>query len=52
MGRGTGAACALIRQHVPFIEEDTLLYPYMEAVRALVASGALVQAAQAALAGA
>jgi len=48
-GRGTGAAYALIRQQVPFIEADTLLYPYMEAVRQQVASGAIARAADAAL---
>lgn len=49
MGRGTGPVYALIRRHVPFIEHDTVLYPYMEAVRALTASGAITQTANAAL---
>lgn len=39
LGRGTQVAYALIRQHVPFIAEDTVMYPYMEAVRKLVAAG-------------
>jgi histidine ammonia-lyase len=49
LGRGTEAAYALIRQHVPFLEADTVLYPYMEAVRHLVATGALCRAVEAAL---
>lgn len=49
MGRGTGPVYELIRKYVPFIERDTVLYPYMEAVRALTASGAITQTANAAL---
>lgn len=49
LGRGTGAAYALIRQHVPFIDEDTVLYPYMEAVRRLIINGELVAAVSAQL---
>ena len=44
LGRGTQPAYELIRQHVPFIAEDTVLYPYIEAVRQLVAGGDLVKA--------
>lgn len=43
LGRGTQPAYDLIRQHVPFLEEDALMYPYIEAVRQLIASGALVK---------
>lgn len=50
LGRGTRAAYALVRQHVPFIETDTVMYPSMEAVRKLVASGAIAAAVEAALA--
>jgi histidine ammonia-lyase len=39
LGRGTAPVYRLIRQHVPFIEEDTVLYRYLEQVRQLVASG-------------
>jgi len=39
LGQGTRAAYALIRQDVPFIEQDTVMYPYIEAVRKLVADG-------------
>ncbi len=47
MGAGTAPAYALIRREVPFFEADTVLYPSMEAVRRLVASGALVRAVNA-----
>ncbi|MEZ4669654.1 MAG: histidine ammonia-lyase [Anaerolineae bacterium] len=46
LGRGTAPVYALIRQHVPFIAEDTLLYPYMEAVHQLVITGAIDRAAR------
>jgi histidine ammonia-lyase len=42
LGRGTGAAYALIRGEIPFIEEDRLLKPYMDAAADLVRSGRLV----------
>ncbi len=45
LGRGTEPVYRLIRQHVPFIEADQVLYPYMNATNALVKSGAVVQAA-------
>ncbi len=41
LGRGTTAAHALIRQYVPFLERDAVLAPFIEAVRRLVASGAM-----------
>ena len=41
LGAGTDRAYALIRQRVPFLRQDTVLYPYIEALRELVASGAL-----------
>ena len=44
LGEGTRHAYSLIRQRAPFIEQDTVLYPYIEAVRQLAASGALVSA--------
>ncbi len=43
LGQGTGPAYALIRERVPFIERDTVLHGYVEAVRELVASGELVR---------
>ncbi len=42
LGQGTRHAYTLIRAHAPFIEEDRVLYPYIEAVRQLVADGSLV----------
>jgi histidine ammonia-lyase len=39
LGKGTRKVYALIRQYVPFIEKDTVMYPHIEAVRKLVASG-------------
>jgi len=39
LGRGTRGAYALVRQHVPFIPRDTVLYPYIAAVKKLVAEG-------------
>lgn len=39
LGKGTQPVYRLIRQQVPFIEKDTILYPYIEAVRSILASG-------------
>ncbi len=47
MGTGTAPAYELIRSEAPFVEADTVLYAYMEAVRRLVASGGLVRAVNA-----
>jgi histidine ammonia-lyase len=44
LGKGTRHAYALIRRHTSFIERDAVLYPSIEAVRKLVASGELVAA--------
>jgi histidine ammonia-lyase len=49
LGCGTRAAYALIRQTVPFIEQDRVLYPFIESVRSAVASGALVDTVNRAL---
>ena len=49
LGRGTARVYELIRKHVPFIEEDAVMYPHVEAVRRLVASGAVVAASEAGL---
>ncbi len=43
LGRGTAPAYDLVRQVVPFLERDAVMYPYMEAVRRLVATGRLVE---------
>ena len=39
LGRGTQPVYDRVRQQVPFIEQDTLLYPYIKQVKTLVASG-------------
>jgi histidine ammonia-lyase len=44
LGQGTEPAYQLIRAHVPFLEKDAVMYPYIEAVRHLVASGQIVVA--------
>ncbi len=41
LGRGTAPAYEAIREVVPFLEEDAIMYPYIEAVRRLIASGRL-----------
>ncbi|MBC8170789.1 MAG: histidine ammonia-lyase [Anaerolineae bacterium] len=51
LGQGTQPVYDLIRQHVPFIEADTVMYKYMEAVRQLVASGQIVEAIERGLPG-
>ncbi len=43
LGAGTAKAYAAIRQRVPFLQQDGVLYPFIEALRDLVASGALRQ---------
>ena len=50
LGQGTAAAYRLIRERVPFLERDAIMYPYMEAVHDLVVSGELTGAVEAALA--
>jgi histidine ammonia-lyase len=42
LGQGTQPAYQLIREQVPFLERDAIMYPYIEAVRQLVAEGQLV----------
>jgi histidine ammonia-lyase len=44
MGNGTAPAYARLRERVPFVEEDRVLYPYIEEVRQLVVTGQLVRA--------
>ena len=39
LGKGTQPVYTLIRQHAPFFEQDTILYPYIEAVKSLETSG-------------
>ncbi len=42
LGQGTQPAYDLIRAHVPFLEKDAIMNPYIEAVRKLVATGQIV----------
>ena len=51
MGQGTGAAYALIRAHVPFIERDREMAGYVESVRQLIAGGAMADTVNAAMSG-
>jgi histidine ammonia-lyase len=51
MGKRTAAAYALLRQHVPFLEADTVMAPWMERACRLVAEGHLLRAAQEGIAG-
>jgi histidine ammonia-lyase len=44
LGAGTRGAYQLIREHVPFIESDTVMYGHIEAMRQLVADGSIVKA--------
>lgn len=39
LGRGTAPAYALIRENVPFLEQDDVMSPHIEVVRELIASG-------------
>jgi len=50
-GKGTAIAYELIRQRVPFLEQDAIMYPHIEAMRELVKSGELVQAVDGAIRG-
>lgn len=41
LGRGTAPAYEAIRRHVPFIEKDQVMYPYIETMRGLLSNGEL-----------
>ena len=43
LGRGTRVAYELVRRHVPFLENDAIMYPYIEAIRRIIADGTLAQ---------
>jgi histidine ammonia-lyase len=49
LGAGTGAAYALIREQVPFLERDAVMYPHVEVVYRMVAEGELVNRVASAL---
>jgi histidine ammonia-lyase len=42
LGQGTRPVYDLIRQHVPFIREDVVMYPYMNKVQQLVKDGLIL----------
>ncbi len=44
LGKGTQPVYDLIRRHVPFLEEDAVMYRHMQAVHGLVMSGEVVDA--------
>ena len=46
MGKGTAVAYKLLREHVPFLDKDTVLSPIMEKIRVLVADGVLKTAVE------
>ena len=51
LGLGTAPAYNLIREQVPFLEEDAVMYPHIETIREQVASGerccaSLIESAQ------
>ena len=41
LGKGTEAAHRMVREVVPYLERDVLMYPHLAAVRALVSDGRL-----------
>jgi len=45
LGRGTAPVYTLIRAAVPFITQDVVMYPHIEAVHQLVTSGAVARVA-------
>jgi histidine ammonia-lyase len=49
LGKGTQQAYDLIREQVPFFEQDTEYKPYMDAVRLLVTSGQINEAVRVAV---
>jgi histidine ammonia-lyase len=49
LGRGTRPAYTLIRRHVPFLENDAIMYPYIEAVRSIIADETLARSVASAL---
>jgi histidine ammonia-lyase len=49
LGRGTTAAFELLRSRVPYLEQDTILTPYITAATAMIRSGELTATVDAAL---
>ena len=51
LGRGTEAAFRLVREKVPFLEFDAVMYPLIEAVRLQISDGSMRRDIEAALGG-
>jgi histidine ammonia-lyase len=49
LGRGTAPVYELLRQHIPFIPQDTMMAPHMSRAADLIASGEVRRTARAAL---
>jgi histidine ammonia-lyase len=49
LGRGTAPVYVLVRERVPFLAQDAVMYPHVEAVREMVADGRVRSAVEAAL---
>ena len=49
-GQGTAPVYVLVRERVPFLAQDAVMYPHIEAVRDLVTSGRVRKAVEAVLA--
>ena len=41
LGQGTAPTYQIIREHVPFIEKDEVMYPHIETMRGLLAGNGL-----------
>ncbi len=41
LGQGTAPAYEIIREHIPFIEKDEVMYPHIKTMRGLLAGGGL-----------
>jgi histidine ammonia-lyase len=50
LGRGTAPAYTLVRQHVPFLDRDAVLYTHIETVRQLIRQREVTRQVEAALA--
>ncbi len=46
MGKGTAVAHALVRQKIPFLNQDVVLSPYIEEARKLVSNGTIKRAVE------
>lgn len=49
LGRGTAVAYRMVRERVPFLAQDAVMYPHIQAVRQIVADGSLRRTVEAAL---